>query len=79
MRQNTSAATKGEATTNAMLYAVTPISLRISCCQYCPSPKETTIRTAALINQAIQDRRRVCRASRPANARQIHAASTLSP
>jgi len=49
MRQKISAAMKGEATTKAMLQSVTPISLRISYCQYCPSPKDTTTRTPALM------------------------------
>jgi len=79
MRQNVSTATKGEATTNAMLYSVTPISLRISYCQYCPSPNETTIRTAALMKKTSQDRRRGRRGSRSAKARQIHATSAPSP
>ena len=62
-----------------MLYSVTPISLRISYCQYCPSPKETTTRTAALMKKTGQDRRRGRRGSRSAKARQIDAASTPSP
>ena len=79
IRQNTSAATNGEATTSTMLYSVTPISLRIKYCQYCPSPKKTTVRTAALMKKASQDRRRGRRGSRSAKARQIHAPITPSP
>jgi hypothetical protein len=59
--------------------AVTPISLRIWYCQYCPSPKDTTIRTAALMKKTSQDRRSGRRGSRSAKARQIHANSTPSP
>ena len=79
MSQTVSAATSGKMTTNAMLYSVTPISLRISYCQYWPSPKETTTSVAALMRKTVQDRRRGYRASRSAKARQIHAASTPSP
>ena len=78
-KQKTSAATRGEATTSQTLYSVTPVSLRISCCQYCPSPKDATTRTAALMKKTGQDRRRGCRGFRSAKARQIHAASTPSP
>jgi hypothetical protein len=62
-----------------MLYSVTPISPRIKYCQYCPSPKKTTVSTAALMKKISQDRRRGRRGSRSGKDRQICAASTPTP
>ena len=69
----------GEATASGMLYSVTPISLRISYCQYCPSAKATANRTIALTKNVSQAQRRGCRGSRSAKARQMDAAHTPSP
>ena len=69
----------GEAITSAMLYFVTSISLRMSYCQYCPSPNETANRTPALTAKAVHAQRRGRRGPRSANARQIDAAHTPSP
>src|SRR6266571_9373448 len=78
-RQKTAAAMNGEATTSGMLYSVTPISLRISYCQYCPSAKATANRTAALMKKVRQAHGRGRRESRSAKARQMDAAHTPSP
>ena len=77
--QKTSTAMKGEATASGMLYSVTPISLRISYCQYCPSAKATANSTTALMMKARQAQRRGRRGSRSAKARHIDAAHTASP
>src|SRR5215471_2979869 len=57
IRQNTATAMTGEAITSGMLYFVTPISLRMSYCQYCPSPNETANRTPALAKNAVHAQR----------------------
>src|SRR6516162_9516598 len=79
IRQNTAAAMAGEAITSGMLYLVTPISLRMSYCQYCPSPNETANRTPALTQKAVHAQCCGRRGPRSANARQIDAAHTPSP